>query len=153
MEPDGEYLYRWEYNENGFPTKGIFAESGGCPEMYWNWNSDGKLIKSFNRYGNHGSGSEYEYDSEGNLSSVRYEEHANMGVEVIMNTKVEIIETDKWGNWLKRNLTQEMNEGYDCIGDDTIPHDGYKIVDYGEYKRFEKRDTTFVTETRKIYYH
>lgn len=152
-EPDGEYLYRWEYNENGFPTKGVFAENGGYPTEYWVWNPNGQLKKAYYSYGSHFVETNYKYDKDGRLVLINYLERGNMGVEVIRNTKVEIVETDKWGNWLTRILNEKVSDKYDAINDDVLPDDGYQVVRHNGYRTFEKKYTKKITEKRTITYY
>lgn len=152
-EPDGEYLYRWEYNENGFPTKGIFAEDGGWPTEYWVWNPNGQLKKAYYSYGSHFVETNYKYDKDGRLVLIDYLERGTMGVEVIRKTKVEILETDKWGNWLTRILNEKVCDKYDAINDDVLPNDGYQVVRHNGYRTFEKKYTNKITEKRTIIYY
>ena len=151
-KPDGENLYRWEYNENGFPTKGVYAETGGYQEAYWVWNPNGQLKTAYNSLGSHSFETNYKYDKDGRLLYIKATERANMGQEIICNTTIEIVETDKWGNWLTRSLNKQISEKFDLMDGCEVPP-GYKLVTRDGYTTCEKKYTKKITEKRTITYY
>ncbi|MDE7414297.1 MAG: zinc ribbon domain-containing protein [Muribaculaceae bacterium] len=153
--PGNKYLLGWKYNNNGYPTDGIFGDDDDNLTQYLRWSSEGQLKKTYFSFGCQPSSFEYKYDNSGNLISGKYEAFANSGFTTSGVISVKIEETDKWGNWLKRTLSVKLKDEYEVPTYDTYfePDPGYKLVSKGDGYAYQKKYTKTFSEQRTITYY
>lgn len=153
-EPDGEYLYRWNFNADGFPSEGVYNNNGGCPTQYWKYYPNGQLKESYNGYGSHFVEVKYTYNTQHNLTQIDATERGNMGMEHLEHITIKITGTDMYGNWTSRILTTQIIDRIDWIEEYGSLPNGFNIIRHEDgYSRCERKQTETRTEKRTITYY
>ena len=107
-----ENVLRYNYDDEGYLTSADYQDVPGYPTLELTWSYNKKLRSRTDSFGSHGYSETFTYDADGVLTRVEISEVANMGYSMDAIVTYKVLETDEFGNWIKRSYEMTRTERY-----------------------------------------